>query len=131
MTDDLDTALFASDRAAHALSEDSATLRHDVHCILVECHRDRGATALRPDATGEAIAALSDLVARRLGPRIGGRYVPMRSSHDNLASRNEGIVRMFSGRNQADVMRHFSISRRVFYRVISDDAKRRRYAALK
>ena len=116
MTDALDTPLFASDRAAHALSEDSATLRHDVHCILVECHRDRGATALRHDATAEAIAALSDLVARRLGPRIGGRYVPKR---DERAVRDAAVWQAFTGKNHAEVLRKFSISRRLLYSILA------------
>ena len=116
LTDDLDTPLFASDRAAHALSEDSATLRHDVHCILVECHRDRGATALRHDATAEAIAALSDLVARRLGPRIGGRYVPKR---DERAVRDAAVWQAFTGKNHAEVLRKFSISRRLLYSILA------------
>ena len=116
LTDDLDTALFASDRAAHALSEDSATLRHDVHCILVECHRDRGATALRHDATAEAIAALSDLVARRLGPRIGGRYVPKR---DERAVRDAAVWQAFTGKNHTEVLRKFSISRRLLYSILA------------
>ena len=121
MTDDLDTPLFASARAAHALSEDSATLRQDVHCILVECHRDRGATALRPDATAEAIAALSEMVARRLGPRIGGSYFPKGSYKGwrERAERDAAIWAEFNGRNHQDVMRKFTISRRLLYSILS------------
>lgn len=120
MTDALDTPLFAPEPTAPLLSEDSATLRHDVHCILVECHRDRGATALRPDATGEAIAALSDMVARRLGLRIGGRYMPKR---DERAARDAAVWSAFNGQNHAEVLRKFSISRRLLYSIL---ARRRR-----
>ena len=120
MTDALDTPLFAPEPTAPLLSEDSATLRHDVHCILVECHRDRGATALRPDATAEAIAALSDMVARRLGLRIGGRYMPKR---DERAARDAAVWSAFNGQNHAEVLRKFSISRRLLYSIL---ARRRR-----
>lgn len=103
-----------------AMSEDGATLRHDVHCILLECHRDRRLAALRDNLQPEDIHALADAVARRLAPRIGGRYVPKR---DERAVRDAAVWARFNGRNHKDVMREFSISRRLLYSIL---ARRRR-----
>lgn len=102
--------------------EESATLRADVHCILLECHRDQGFAALREQMPPEAIGALADAVARRLAPRIGGRYVPKR---DARAQRDRDVWSAFNGRNHGDVMRQFSISRRLLYSILS---RRRRGA---
>lgn len=96
--------------------DDSATLCHDVRCILAECHRDRALQALRHDAPSEAIDALADAVARRLAPRIGGRYVPKR---DARAQRDRAVWQAFNGRNRLEVMRQFRISKALFYNIIS------------
>lgn len=95
---------------------DGATLRHDVRCILVECSRDRGLGVFREGVQGADIDALAVEVARRLGPRIGGRYVPKR---DERAARDAAVRRAFTGRNREEVERQFSISRRLFYAIIS------------
>lgn len=98
------------------------TLRQDVLCILVECHRDRGLSVFREDVGREAIDALADAVARRLGPRIGGRYVPKR---DERAARDAAVWAAFTGRNFEEVRRQFGISRRLLYSIL---ARRRRPA---
>lgn len=107
MTEDIDTP---------EPEDDNATLCAEVLCILIDCHRDRGLTAMRPDAPGAAIKALAEAVARRLAPRIGGRYVPKR---DARAARDAAVWTAFNGRNHGDVMREFGISRRLLYSILS------------
>lgn len=99
---------------------DGASLRHDVYCILVECTRDRSLQVFRDDLPRETVGALAALVARRLAPRIGGRYVPKR---DARAERDAAVWKAFTGRNHQDVMKHFGISRRLLYSIL---ARRRR-----
>ena len=70
---------------APPLDDEAATLRDDVRCILLECHRDRALQALHGAATHDAIHQLADAVARRLAPRIGGRYVPKRGDSDECS----------------------------------------------
>lgn len=99
-----------------SLADEGASLRTDVHCILVECHRDRGLAVFRDEVSGETIAALADVVARRLAPRIGGRYVPKR---DERAARDEAVWKAWNGRNREEVMRQFGISRRLLYSILA------------
>ncbi len=97
--------------------DDGATLRHDVTCILIECHRDSGLhDVFHPMATRQEVERLAELMARRLGPLIGGRYVPKR---DERAARDKGVWQRFNGRNHADVMREFGISRRLLYSILA------------
>ena len=96
--------------------EEAVTLRQDVLCILVECHRDRGLSVFRQDVQPEAFDALAAVVARRLGARIGGRYVPKR---DERAARDAAVWAAFTGRNHQEVMRQFGISRRLLYSILS------------
>lgn len=98
------------------LTEDGATLRRDLHLILAECHRDPALVALREQVPPEALGALADVVARKLGPRIGGRYVPKR---DDRALRDIAVWREFNGRNHKDVLKKFAISRRLLYSILS------------
>lgn len=112
-----------------AATDEGASLCHDVRCILIECHRDRGITALRADAKQDDLQALADVVARRLAPRIGGRYVPKghyREGWQQRAKRDAEVWSAFNGRNHAEVMRQFNISRRLLYSILS---LRRRPAA--
>lgn len=102
------------------LEGDSASLRHDVYCILVECARDRSLQVFRDDLPREKVGALASVVARRLAPRIGGRYVPKRDSRE---VRDAAVWQAFTGRNHQDVMRQFNISRRLLYSIL---ARRRR-----
>lgn len=97
-------------------TEEAASLRGDVLCILVECHRDRRLAVFRDGLGGDAIAALADVVARRLAPRIGGRYVPKR---DGRAARDAAVMKAWNGRNREEVMRQFGISRRLLYSILA------------
>lgn len=93
------------------------TLRHDVICILLECHRDRDLHSLfHPRATQADMDKLAEVVARRLAPMIGGRYVPKR---DERAARDKAVWQRFNGRNHHDVMREFGISRRLLYSILA------------
>lgn len=106
--------------AAPPLDDEAATLRDDVRCILLECHRDRALQAvLHSTATTDAIHQLADAVARRLAPRIGGRYVPKRGDSDARAKRDAAVWQAWNGRNGAQIMREFKISRRLLYSILS------------
>ena len=104
---------------APPLDDEAATLRDDVRCILLECHRDRALQALHGAATNDAIHQLADAVARRLAPRIGGRYVPKRGDSDARARRDAAVWQAWNGRNGAQLMRDFAISRRLLYSILS------------
>ena len=104
---------------APPLDDEAATLRDDVRCILLECHRDRALQALHGAATNDAIHQLADAVARRLAPRIGGRYVPKRGDSDARARRDAAVWQAWNGRNGAQIMRDFAISRRLLYSILS------------
>ena len=110
--------------AATPLDDEAATLRDDVCCILLECHRDRAQhPALHSAATSDAIHQLADAVARRLAPRIGGRYVPKRGDSDARAKRDAAVWQAWNGRNGAQIMRDFAISRRLLYSILSRKRK--------
>lgn len=97
--------------------DDGATLRHDVTCILIECHRDNGMHGIfHPLATSEQVERLAEMMALRLAPMIGGRYIPKR---DERAARDQAVWQRFNGRNHAEVMREFSISRRLLYSILA------------
>lgn len=98
-------------------TEEGASLRHDMTCILLECHRDRNLAGFLCDGVdGKALAQFGELLARKLGPLIGGRYVPKR---DERAARDAAVWKAFTGRNHAEVLRHFSISRRLLYSILA------------
>lgn len=121
------------DRASDAVipdvaedTEEAASLRGDVLCILIECHRDRRLAVFRDGLNGDSIAALADVVARRLAPRIGGRYVPKR---DARAARDAAVVQMWdAGASREQLMRKFNISRRLSYTITGAALKRRQRA---
>lgn len=97
--------------------DDGTTLRHDVTCILLECHRDRGLHNLfHPGTTQSDMDKLAEVVARRLAPMIGGRYVPKR---DERAARDKAVFQRFNGRNHQELMREFGISRRLLYSILA------------
>lgn len=91
-------------------------LRHDLVCVLVECHRDRGSPGLSSALEPAKLNALAGEMARRLAPRIGGRYVPKR---DARAIRDAAVVAAFTGRNHQEVMARFRISRRLMYSILA------------
>lgn len=106
------------------LLDDSATLRHDMTCILLECHRDRNLhSPFRQEVDHTALTQFAALMARRLGPLIGGRYVP---KVDERAARDVAVWAAFSGRNHLAVMHEFKISRRLLYSIL---ARKRRALA--
>ena len=104
---------------APPLDDEAATLRDDVRCILAECSRDRGLAVFRDGVRGAEIEALAAEVARRLAPRIGGRYVPKRGDSDARAKRDAAVWQAWNGRNGAQIMRDFAISRRLLYSILS------------
>jgi Mor family transcriptional regulator len=118
MTDGVSSAVTEIEEPS--LDGEGASLRHDVYCILVECTRDRGLKVFRDDLPRETVGALAALMARRLAPRIGGRYVPKR---DARVERDAAVWKAFTGRNHQDVMKQFGISRRLLYSIL---ARRRR-----
>ena len=120
------TGLLTAEPEATAppLDDEAATLRDDVRCILLECHRDRALQAvLHSTATTDAIHQLADAVARRLAPRIGGRYVPKRGDSDARAKRDAAVWQAWNGRNGAQIMRDFAISRRLLYSILARKRK--------
>jgi len=97
--------------------DEGVTLRHDMTCILIECHRDSGMHDIfHPLATSEQVERLAEMMALRLAPMIGGRYIPKR---DERAARDQAVWQRFNGRNHAEVMREFSISRRLLYSILA------------
>ena len=57
-------------------------------------------------------------LARDLAPRIGGRYLPKRDEAQRR-KRNAAVVAAFTGRNHAEVMRQFQISRRLLFSILA------------
>ena len=105
------------------VDEEGGALCSDVTCILMDCHRDRNLQQLfAPDVSSAAIKQFAGLLARRLGPMIGGRYVP---KVDGRAARDLAVWGAFTGRNHKDVMHQFGISRRLLYSIL---ARKRRAA---
>lgn len=104
--------------------DDSVSLRNDVAYILIECHRDRNLAKLfAGDVDAATLTRFAEQMARRLGAMIGGRYVP---KQDNRPARDAAVWAAFTGRNHADVMREFSISKRLLYSIL---ARKRRGCA--
>jgi Mor family transcriptional regulator len=103
--------------ALNDVIDDGVTLRHDMTCILIECHRDSGMHGIfHPLATSEQVERLAEMMALRLAPMIGGRYIPKR---DERVARDQAVWKRFNGRNHAEVMREFSISRRLLYSILA------------
>lgn len=107
----------------------SLTLKNDVECILLECHRDRPGI-FASSVTQELLAGLADRVAGRLGPLIGGRYVPNRYvTHRHglkaaeIEDRNAKVHAAFTGANHAELMKRFAISRRLVYSILAQKRK--------
>lgn len=96
------------------LEEDN--LHHEMRCLLVQFHRDRVQPALRTEATRQDIEALAQVLAERLAPRIGGRYIPKR---DARAKRDAAVWKAWNGRNREEVMRQFGISRALLYSILA------------
>lgn len=106
------------------LSDDTEnlTLRADVACVLIECHKDQPAMFGRPMSHAE-LRKLAEIVAEKLRPRIGGRYIPKMADREEREARNAAVCEAFTGRNHAQVMKRFNISRRLLYSILA--SKRR------
>ena len=97
-----------------------ASLQLDVTMVLLDCHRDRrGDGVFREDVSPDHLQRFAALVAQRLAPRIGGRYVPRRTERDRIAERDAAVVAAYNGLNRRQVMRDFGISRRLFYAILA------------
>lgn len=100
-----------------ATNPEALSLCNDMTCILVECHRDRlGDGVFRADVNQAALTELAALLARRLAPRIGGRYIPKR---DVRAERDFELWGAFTGNNHKELMKKFGISRRLVYSILA------------
>ena len=96
---------------------ESESLCHDVSTILIQCHRDRqGDGIFAPGIAHEDLSAFAQIMARRLAPMIGGRYIP---KHNGRAARDSAVWGSFTGNNREAVMRQFRISRALFYSIMS------------
>lgn len=103
-------------------TDDDLTLRQDVLSVLVECHRDQQLADFRDSMPAHTLNVLAESMARRLAPRIGGRYVPKglnRSGADERAARDAAVWATFTGANHREVMRQFGISRRLLYSILA------------
>lgn len=101
---------------------ENLTLRADVACVLIECHKDQPAMFDRSVSHAD-LRKLAEIVAEKLRPRIGGRYIPKMADREEREARNAAVCEAFTGRNHAQVMKRFNISRRLLYSIL---ASRRR-----
>lgn len=100
------------------------TLRADLASVLIECQNERP-EMFGPSLTHAELRKLADVLAEKLRPRIGGRYVPKNADRDGLAMRNAAVCEAFTGRNHEQVMRQFNISRRHLYAILAQGRKQR------
>ena len=103
-------------------NEESYSLRLDVECALREAHREQPEIFGRP-LTPQELRDVAVMVADKLRPRIGGRYVPKTADREERAVRNAAVLQAFNGNNREQVMREFNISRRLFYCILAEDRK--------
>lgn len=108
----------------HQFNEESHSLRLDVECALREAHREKPAIFGRPLSQQE-LRDLAVMVAEKLSPRIGGRYIPKFGDREARELRNAAVCKAFTGGNHAQVMREFNISRRLLYYILAEDRKQR------
>ena len=104
--------------------EKTLTLRGDVECILLECHRDRPGI-FASSVTRELLAGLAGQMARGLGPLISGRYVTSRYAREKVEKdeRDAAVFRAFTGGNHAELMKRFVLSRRLVYSILAQKRK--------
>ena len=96
-----------------------------MHAALRHSLAEQGQAA--PDITPEQLRALSTSMARLLARRIGGRYVAF---VEDRARRDAAVLEAYNGRNREEVLARFSISRRLFYNIITRAAGRRNGAEI-
>lgn len=108
------------DGALNDVTETSVTLKNDVECILLECHRDRPGI-FASGVTEELLSVLAARVAGHLGPIIGGRWVPNRYAIGKMErdQRDAAVRAAFTGDNHAALMRQFKLSRRLVYAILA------------
>lgn len=107
--------------------DSSLSLQNDVECILMDCRRDRP-HLFAAGVTDDALTRLADMVARQLGPLIGGRYVSHRYAMERMErmERDAAVWSAFTGDNYAHLQRRFGLSRRLVYSIIAQQRKAQR-----
>lgn len=111
-----------------AATEEEATLQHDLLCILMRFHRQQGLKSLRFDVTPDDLKADAARLSVELGAAIGGRYLPKQSiTEHQRRERDRAVYAAFNGRNRAEVMRQFGISRALFYNILARMQKVQRF----
>ena len=63
--------------------DSNLSLQNDVECILMDCRRDRP-HLFAAGVSDDALSKMADMVARQLGPLIGGRYVSHRYAMERM-----------------------------------------------
>ena len=104
---------------------ETTPLQQDMHDALRHSLAELGAAA--PRLSAEQLRALSTTMARLLARRIGGRYVAF---VEDRARRDAAVLEAYNGRNREEVLARFSISRRLFYNIITRAAGRRNGAEI-
>ena len=90
---------------------ETTPLQQDLQDALRHSLAEQGQDA--PHISAEQLRAMSSTMARLLAVRMGSRSISIREARD------AAVFQAFNGRNRDDVMRHFGISRRLFYNIIS------------
>ena len=109
-----------ADAHAPSAAPADASLQLDVAMVLLDCHRDRrGDGIFRAGLSPDQLHQFAAVIAQRLAPRIGGRYVPRRTERDRIAERDAAVVAAYNGLNRRQLMRDFGISRRLFYAILA------------
>lgn len=92
-------------------------LRLDVVTALRECPCEVRALVFRVGLAEPQLTAFAEALAARLRVALGGRYL---GKHwDDRAARDTAVRAMFNGSNRDDVMRHFKISKSLFYAILA------------
>lgn len=105
--------------------DSNLSLQNDVECILMDCRRDRP-HLFAAGVSDDALSKMADMVARQLGPLIGGRYVSHRYAMERIerAQRDAAVWAAFTGDNYPALQRRFGLSRRLVYSIIAQQRKR-------
>lgn len=102
----------------------------DVLMVLIRLRRKGLLKSIRPDATKRDLSEDAAHISRELARAIGGRYIPKTDKRPEvLAARNEAIYVMWNGRNRDELMKHFGISRSLFYLILREERKQRSQVA--
>ena len=94
-------------------------LRHELACILQNYTMDRpGGGLLGRRLTREEASTLAAELSPYMAPLVSATSRVVRMS-DVRAERDAAVWRMFRGNNHADVMRKFTISRRLLQGILA------------